>query len=341
MNENRVEILGQLERGELTVDAATRLLAGGPEPEPAPPTPEIPAAGAAPAVQLTRRQRLAALAEQVHAWEPHRMVTPPGEPPRSWPWPEIPWQWFWQEVAHPLHLDHRFEPAPGTQLHAVVFNGDLVLSGLAGAQLTLGAAAFDLRVGHQERVLRLAAATGMLDLGVPASVTQAQIQALPGDIHIRDLCLQRLQVRCESGDLHAEGVHADLEAELGGGDADLLRPRGELHIKAHQGHIRLRDPETKKAELFADEGVELRLGRVESGYFRCETRGGDIEVSLGADSACQLALEAHQGGLICPVRLPWSALEERSPHRLRGQLKGGGATIELIAHGGRIFLSGE
>ncbi|MCC7262255.1 MAG: hypothetical protein IT369_07015 [Candidatus Latescibacteria bacterium] len=340
MNENRVEILGQLERGELTVDAASRLLTGNPETHSGELAPNAPSISTTSDL-ITRRQRLAALAAQTGAWAPERMVTPPGDPPRSWPWPEHPWQWFWQDFSHPLHLDHTFEPAPGTHLYAAVYNGDLNLNGWAGPQLTLGAAAFDLRVGHQERALRLAAATGMLDLGVPGNVTKAEVRALSGDVRIRDLCLQRLQVRCESGDLRGEQIRADLNAELFGGDADLFHCTGEIRVTAHQGHIRLRDPEAGKVELIADEGVELRLGRVESGHFRCETRGGDLEVCIGAGSACQLSLEAREGGLICPVRLPWSALEERSPHRLRGQLKGGGATIELVAHGGRIYLSGE
>lgn len=179
--------------------------------------------------------------------------------------------------------------------------------------------------------------------GIPGAVTQAQaqVQTLPGDLRIRDLCLQRLQVRCESGDLRCEEVQADIDAELVGGDADLFQTKGDVRITAHQGHIRLRTAEARQVELVADEGVELRLGKVESGHFRCETRGGDIEVSIGKDSACQLSLEAREGGMICPVKLPWSALQERSPHCLKGQLKGGGASIELVVHGGRIYLSGE
>ncbi|MBI2504563.1 MAG: hypothetical protein HYW07_15190 [Candidatus Latescibacteria bacterium] len=339
MDNSRFQILGQLERGELSVDVASRLLAGGAEASPAAPAPDAPSAS--PPVLATRRQRLAALAAQVHTWEPERMVTPPDQPPRSWPWPESAWQWFWQDFAHPLHLDHSFELAAGTHLHAVVYAGDLNLSGLSSPQLTLGAAAFDLRAGLQERALHLAAATGVLDLGVPGAVTQAQVQALPGDVCIRDLCLQRLQVRCESGDLHCEQVQADIEAELVGGDADLFHTKGDVCITAHQGRIRLRDPEAMQVKLAADEGVELRLGRIESGHYRCETRGGDIEVCIDGDSACQLSLEAREGGQICPVRLPWSALQERSPQALKGQLKGGGASIELVARGGRIYLSGE
>jgi len=336
MHTDRVEILGQLERGELSVEAASRLLMGGG----AAGEGMLDTPAAAPAI-ITRRQRLAGLADQVRAWEPERMITPAGQPPRSWPWPENPWQWFWQNFAHPLHLDHSFDLAPGTQLCAVVFAGDLHLRGAADPRLTLGAAAYDLRAGLQERDLRLAAATGTLDLGVPTTLTQAQVQALPGDVEIRDLRLQQLQVRCESGDLRCEGVQANIEAELCGGDADLFQTRGDLRVNARQGRIRLRQAEAAQVELAAEGDIEMRLGRVEGGRYRCETRGGDIEVSLGAGSACRLSLEAREGGSICPTRLPWSALEERSPHCLKGQLRGGGATIELITWGGRIYLSGE
>jgi hypothetical protein len=337
MNANRAEILGQLERGELSVAMASRLLAG----EALESAPDSPAVEEGVPAITTRRQRLADLAGQVRDWAPERMYTPADQPPRSWPWPESPWQWFWQDLAHPLHLDHAFELAAGTHLFAVVYAGDLSLSGHSIPQLTLGAAAYDLRAGLRERALHLAAATGALELGVPGAVTQAQVQVLPGDVHIRDLCLQGLELRCESGDLRCEEVQADIEAELFGGDADLFQIKGDLRVRAHQGRIRLRQAEAHQVELVADQGIEMHLGRVESGHYRCEARGGDLEVRLGGDSACQLTLEAREGGLICPVSLPWSALQERSPQSLKGQLRGGGATIELIARGGRIYLSGE
>ena len=341
MNTSRVEILGQLEKGEISVDAASRMLTGGEvESAGAPDAPDgLGAEAAQSAAVSTRRERLVALAERVQGWTPERMVT--ADSVRSWPWPECAWQWFWQDFAHPLHVDHQFDLAEGTQIHAVIYEGNLNLTGLGHHQLSLGAAVFDLRISRQELALRIAAATGALDLGVPGAVTQAEVKALPGDVRVRDLCLQRLQVQCEGGDLVCEEVQADIEAELIGGNADLCRTKGDVRITARKGRIRVREAEARHVQLVADEGVELRLGRVERGLYRCETRGGDIEISLGRDSACDLALEAPEGGMICPVNLPWSALQERSPQVLKGQLRGGGASIELIARGGRIYLSGE
>lgn len=344
----RSEIIDRLDRGEISAQAALHALSGeaGPEAE-APALPE-PAGAPAPLIApevpavLTRRERLLALTERIRDWDPRHMVTLPSTPsPRPWPWPEQPWQWFWQDFDHPVHVDHTLDLADGCGLFAVVYEGDLTLTGREDGALKIGAAAFDLRIGRDASAARIAAATGALDLRVPDAISRIDAKVLPGDLFIRDLRAQQVRVACESGDLRAEDIHADVEAHVRGGDADLFGIEGEIAVTAASGNIRAREISSTRMRLTAQGNISLSLGTVTRGDFRCETRGGDIELFLARDSACALSAEATGGGTICPAELPWTELSERSQQTLKGTLRGGGATIHLVANHGRIYITGR
>jgi hypothetical protein len=261
--------------------------------------------------------------------------------PRPWPWPEQPWQWFWQDFDHPLHVDHTLDLAGGGGLFAVLYEGDLTLTGGGDGSLKIGAAAFDLRIGRDANAARIAAATGALDLRVPDAISRIDARVLPGDLFIRDLRAQQVSVACESGDLRCEHICADLEARVRGGDADLFGIEGEIALTAESGNIRAREVRSTRAHLTAQGHISLSLGAIARGDFRCETRGGDIELILARDSACALSAETSDGGTICPADLPWTELSERSHRTLRGTLRGGGATLHLVANGGRIYITGR
>lgn len=348
MDQHRSEILERLDRGEISPQAALRALSGetGLEAE----APGLPAPTGAPAALtapegpavLTRRERLLALTERIRDWDPRHMVTlSPAPSPRAWPWPEQPWQWFWQDFDHPVHVDHTLDLADGCGLFAVVYEGDLTLTGGEDKALKIGAAAFDLRIGRDASAARIAGATGALDLRVPDAISRIDVKVLPGDLFIRDLRAQKVCVACESGDLRGEGIRADIEAQVRGGDADLSGVEGEIAVTAAQGDIRAREISSTRVHLTAHGGISLSLGAISRGDFRCETRGGDIELSIARNSACALAAEVADGGTICPAGLPWTELSERSQRTLRGTLRGGGATIHLVANGGRVYITGR
>ena len=328
MNQSRLGILDRLERGEIAVEDAARALAGEPEPEPQSPS------------VLTRRERMLALAERIRDWDPHHMVTlVPDRAPRPWPWPEQTWQWFWQDLDHPVHVDHTLDLADGCALLAVMYEGDLNLTGWEGTTLRIGAAAFDLRIGREERAVRTASSTGTLDLRIPTAVSHMDVKALPGDILVRDLHIQRLCLECESGDLRCERIRGDIEARLRGCDANLFGIEGEITLNATRGSIRVREVRSTRMHLTADGGISLFLDTVDGGNYRCETHDGDIELSLPRDSACDLSAEATDGGIICPVELPWTELSERSQQGVQGTLGGGGASIQLVTKDGRIYIT--
>jgi hypothetical protein len=342
------EILNRLERGEISPQAAIRALAGEVEPEPeAPASPafEVPLAPPSPppdTAVLTRRERLLALTERIRDWDPRHMVTlAPAPSPRAWPWPEQPYQWFWQDFDHPVHVEHALDLPDGCGLFAVLYEGDLTLTGGEAGPLKIGAAAFDLRIGRDASAARIAAATGALDLRIPDAVSRIDAKALPGDLLIRDLRAQQVALECESGDLRCEGLRADLEAQVRGGDANLFGIEGEIAVAAAQGNIQCREISSTQVRLTAHGGISLSLGTIGRGDFRCETQGGDIELCIARDSACALSAEVADGGTICAADLPWTDLSERSGRTLKGTLRGGGASIHLIANGGRVYIAGR
>ncbi len=345
--ESKSEILARLERGEISAQSAILALADGPqaEPESSPPSlpvaanhpgPVLPSLPDGPSVQ-TRRERLFAATDRVRDWDPRNMVTL-SPPPRPGPWPDGRYQWLWQDFDHPVHVDHALDLADGSGLSVVVYEGDLNMTGDEGS-LRIGAAAFDLRIGRDEHAVRMAAATGTLDLRVPRAVARIEARALPGDLHIRGLRLQQLRVDAESGDLRCEDVRGDIGVRVHGGDADLRGIDGDGVVTVSQGNIRVREVRSNRLHLVAGGGISLTLDAVDRGEFRCESTGGDVELVLAGEASCNLSAEAREGGTLCPSALPWTDLTERSSLTLKGTLGNGGASIHLATSGGRIYIT--
>jgi len=280
-----------------------------------------------------------ALVERVGDWDPQQLAAPE-KGDRPWPWPEERWQWLWQNFDHPVHIDRAIDLAAGGELGVVLYGGDLRLNGTDGDRLEIGAGAYDLRVGREGGAVQVAGSTGSVDLAVPAEVARLEGRVLPGDLSARDLRLRELHLQCQGGDLRCERIRCgQLEVELEGGMVELDEIEGGIDIAVVRGGIRVRGVRSTMISLKGDEGIWLELDEVDQGEFRCEAQSGDIEVRLAEGSACELAIDAGEGGIVCAEELPWSDLAERSGRVLRGTLNGGGARIELVAHGGRIFIA--
>ena len=343
MTERKQDLLERLNRGEISATAAIQMLAEGNGGE-SESEEQIPVGVEERPVEngpiVTRQERLQAVAERAGGLAPEQMFSLAPERP-TWPWPERSWQWFWQNVEHPLHVDQPFELGAGCQVQAVVYGGEMQVRGSGRTALDLGAAVFDLRIGREEEVLRLAASTGALELAVPAQVAELSLQALPGDVLVQDLMVRRLRLAGESGALRCRRLQANVAAELRGCDADLQGIAGDIEVRVQRGRIDVREIAAAQVELVADQGISLVLGRIDSGHYRCEALGGDVELSLDADSACELSVEVGEGGAVCPTSLPWTELAERSTQRLRGKLGGGGAVVEVVAREGRVYITGR
>ena len=287
----------------------------------------------------TRRERMLALAERLRGWSAQDMASPfATEEHRFWPWPKERWQRLWQNFEYPVHVDQEFDLSDGSELLVVAYHGDLTACGWDESSLKVSTAAFDLRIGRDENAVRIASSTGQLALHVPNSISRIEAKILPGDMLLTDIHAQKVEVECQSGDLRCEGIQGDLKARLQGGDAQLFGIEGDIEITATRGSIQAQGVRSSQMNLKASGDISLILGPVDRGICRCETDGADINLWLAEGSACELSAEATDGGRICPADLSWSALSERSESTLRGTLKGGGASIALVAKGGQIYI---
>jgi hypothetical protein len=330
---DKSEVLQQLERGQITAAQAVEQLRGN---------------GAAVAVLepqigdketvVTRDERMGLLSGQLQAGEPHLLVAGlPGQEQMPWPWPENEWQWLWQDAFRPQHIDHSIELVGGDQVKAVFYEGDVRLLQADDGRLALGAAAFDLRLGQTGRQVCLAASGGSLDMALPVGIGEVEIGTVPGDLYVRDLSLQRLKAVCRSGVCRMEAVRGQVDIESFGSDVVLDGIEGDVRVRGVRAGVRAQGLNSARVDLDTDGDVQLDLGRIRAGQVRCLVSSGDVELKLAADSALDLRIEAPVGG-VAPCKLAWSALNRRSPQGLEGSLGGGGASVEIVAQQGQVFI---
>ena len=287
----------------------------------------------------TRRELKLALAERFQNWQPETMV---GLENRDgswqWPWKDKNWQWMWQDFDHPVYIGHSIDIPEDSELHIVSYQGDLFIRGWDDPTLKINGAIFDVRIGQDENITRIASSTGQLQIWVPNGIARVKAEVKPGDIWISNVSAD-LDIKCESGDLGCEQINGNIKAYVNGGDARLMGVEGAIDVTVIRGSGEVRDISSPDVNLKATEGdIWLTLDSVSSGNFRCENEEGDINLLLNGELACELLVEATEGGRISPLTLPWQKLLERSEGKLHGILNNGGATISLATKGGKIYI---
>ena len=287
----------------------------------------------------TRRERKLTLAEKFKNWQPQMMVGLEGSDSScQWPWAGKKWQWMWQNFGHPVYISHSIDVTEESELQIVSYQGDLFVLGWDEPTLKINGAVFDVRIGQDEKIIRIASSTGQMQIWVPTSVARVEAKVKPGDIWLSSISAN-IDAYCESGDLGCEQIKGSVKAEVNGGDARLMGIEGSLDVDVLRGNSEVRGISSADVNLKASEGdIWLNLNSVSSGRFRCENDKGDINLLTNGDLACELVVEATEGGRIAPMTLPWQQLLERSEGKLHGILKGGGASISLSTRGGRIYI---
>lgn len=354
--EDRLSILEKIERGEISIEEAEIVLE--PISEEAEGTrPAVPLQEEKPVLEPTeaaervteeeleevyvptRRERKLALAGRFQDWQPQMMVALEGsDGPWQWPWEDKNWQWMWQNFGHPVYISHSVEPTEGSELKIVSYQGDLFILGWNEPTLKINGAVFDIRIGQDENVIRIASSTGQLQIWVPNSIARVEASVKPGDMWLSSISAD-VEVYCQSGDLGCEQIKGNIKAQVNGGDARLMGIEGSIDIDVMRGNSEVRGISSTDVTLKATEGdIWLSLDSVSSGKFRCENNKGDINLLTKGELACELLVEATEGGRIAPMTLPWQQLLERSEGKLHGILKGGGASISLITRGGKIYI---
>ena len=337
---DRLSILEKIERGEISLEDAEAELAQVLESE----TPvdqmevteQVETEKPEDIDVLTRRERKLALAEKFQNWNSQKMVGLPDS--WQWPWPGKNWQWMWQSFGYPVYVSHPIGVTEESELKIALHHGDLFISGWDEPALMINGAAFDVRIGQDENVIRVASSTGQLQIWVPDSVTRVEARVTPGDVWLRNIPAD-IDAYCQSGDLGCERIKGKVAVQANGGDVRLIGIEGAIDADVTRGNTDVRDISSTDVSLKSSEGdIWLSLDSVSSGEFRCENVAGDINLLTNGELACELLVEATEGGRISPVILPWQQLLERSEGKLHGILMGGGASISLIARGGKIYI---
>lgn len=287
----------------------------------------------------TRRERKLALAETFQNWQPQMMVGLKNKGGSwEWPWKDKNWQWMWQNFGYPVYVSHSIDVKEGTELNIVSYQGDLFIRGWDGPMLKIYGAVFDVRIGHEDNVIRIASSTGQLQIWVPQGIARLKARIEPGDIWISNLSTD-LDMYCQSGDLGCENIKGNVKARVNGGDIRLMGIDGSINANVIRGNSEVRNINSNDVILNATEGdIWLSLNAVNSGRFRCANDKGDINLLTNGELSCELLVEATKGGRISPIILPWQKLLERSESKLRGVLNGGGAYVSLITQSGRIYI---
>ena len=340
-DEDRMSILEKIERGEISIEEAGGALEQLPDQSEAADV-RAQAERKAPdeARVPTRRERKLALADKFHNWQPETMagLVEIGDSSPKWPWSDKGWQWMWQNVEYPVYISHSVNVSQGTELKIVAYHGDLFICGWDEPTLRINGAVFDLRIGQDEDVIRVASSTGQLQVWLPDSITRLDTTVNPGDTWISSISAD-MNMCCYSGDLGCEQVKGNIKAQVNGGDARLMGIEGSIDANVVQGNTQVRGISSSDVNLRATEGdIWLALDSVSSGRFLCESDKGDVNLLTNGDLACELLVEATEGGRISPVIMPWQQLLERSEGKLHGILKSGGAFVGLTAHGGKIYI---
>lgn len=354
MGKDTLDILKKIESGEMSIEDAEGNLAKSLEDSQAgmeilePDEPqeqeqekakaiEMPAMEKKPGAYVpTRRERKLELAEKIRDWEPQAMIGLSQS--WSWPWPDANWQWMWQNFGNPVYVEHSIDMTENSELQIVSYQGDIFLRGWDNPMLKINGAAFDVRAGQDDNVVRIASSTGQLQIWIPNDINRVQARSEPGDIWLSNLAAD-VDVYCESGDLNCQRIRGNTKAQINGGDVRLMGVEGAIDVDIVRGNGDIREIRSGDVSLKATEGnIWFSLNSVSSGQFRCEAIDGDINLLTNGDLSCEMLVEVTDGGTISPTILPWQKLLGRSESKLHGILMNGGAHIGLKSKGGRIYI---
>ena len=334
-SEDRLSLLEKIERGEISIeDAEVELIRILEESEI--PVDQMEAEEQKETDIPTRRERKLILTERFQNWNPQMMVGMAD--PWQWPWPDKKWQWMWQNFGYPVYVGHSMDVTRESKLQVVLYQGDLLIRGWDESALKINGAVFDLRTGQDDNAIRIAISTGQLQIWMPSNISRVEARVISGDAWLRHICAD-IDIYCESGDLGCERIKGDIKARVNGGDARLMGIEGAIDADVTRGNSDVRDVSSTSVSLKSTEGdIWLSLDSVNSGEFRCDSSGGDVNLLTNGELACELLVEATDGGRILPVMLPWQRLLERSESKLHGILMGGGASISLMTRGGKVYI---
>ncbi|MCX6149293.1 MAG: DUF4097 family beta strand repeat-containing protein [Ignavibacteriales bacterium] len=138
-----------------------------------------------------------------------------------------------------------------------------------------------------------------------------------GDITI-EMSKGKLDLSTSGGDIHAKKFDGDLSVSTSGGDIVLEGQNGKVNASTSGGDINL-------TYLAVNKGIDL------------STTGGDIYVKVQSDFSANADLSTTGGDVTCD--LPITSKGKITASRIRGEINGGGPSMECSTTGGDIKVT--
>jgi DUF4097 and DUF4098 domain-containing protein YvlB len=137
-----------------------------------------------------------------------------------------------------------------------------------------------------------------------------------GDVRLESL-EGAVKVHTSGGDIHAAGVRGDIKADTSGGDVRLFGIDGRIRANTSGGNV--------QCELVgANRGISA------------STSGGGVRLKLPRGTTGTLDAESSGGKINTDFTI---ATRHWEPHRLYGEINGGGEAIRVRTSGGGITLN--
>lgn len=170
------------------------------------------------------------------------------------------------------------------------------------------------------------------DITVPAD-TRVRTETGSGNQTI-DAFAGPLEARTGSGSIRAERIEGHVKAKAGSGDIELHGAGGGLDASTGSGSIQA-EKVSGAVRARAGSGRILIEGRpVEDWSLR--TGSGNVTIRVPADAAFELDAQTGSGSI--DSRHPIEMLGSLTHHRIRGQVRGGGAHLDAVTGSGSIRI---
>ena len=216
------------------------------------------------------------------------------------------------------HVDHRVFPEGVERIRAHVGNGDIQLTGTAGAEVEVEA-----RLGGRISVpeLRAKQADGLLDVWIACG---GPFWSCSADIEIRVPSGVPVEVRTSAGDIKALDLESPARLRSGAGDIRVEGASGgELTMSTAAGDVRATDIGAPLVDADSASGDVLVELSAMPDDVDASSSSGDVRITVPDDGAAYNAdVRTGSGDTRVGVRT-----DPLSPHRLRASTGSGDVSI--------------
>jgi hypothetical protein len=177
-----------------------------------------------------------------------------------------------------------------------------------------------------------------------------------GDVDVRDVTCDRVDLEISDGDVRLEGLRAQLSIDAEDGDVDIddstlkecridgedgavtvRRSAGDFEIDVEDGDVELQQVSASRLTLRADDGsLDLDLLGTDHADWDIETEDGDVSIRMAAGTSADVSITSQDGRI--RLDLPDEQALEKTKHSASGKIHGGQGRIRVRTGDGDVTL---